>query len=72
MDKIAKSEIMFGNFMILRRKKIGICFRKRNTEKKHEPWNSRGTTMQRPSNAMEWKDLTKTWKDLNKARSVFL
>ena len=33
MDKIAKSEIMFGNFMILRRKKIGICFRKRNTEK---------------------------------------
>ena len=56
MDTIAKSEIMFAYFMCLffpgETTQVYVS-EKKHAQGKHEPWNGRGTTMERPSNAVE-------------------
>jgi len=58
MDRIARSEIMFVYFMNFEKEKtyihIYIYIRRICCKKgKYEPWNGRGKTVERPSNAVE-------------------
>ena len=73
MDKIAKSEMMFGYFMIFEKKNgtCGICSGKKKENV------SRGKTVERPSNAVErpkkaWKGLNKAWKGFPNKNDMFL
>ena len=44
--------------------------KKKTNSKKHEPWNGRGKTVERPSNAVE-RPQKKKWNGLNKTRKGF-
>ena len=46
-------------------------------KRKREPWNGRGKTVERPSNAVEmpkktWKGLNKAWKGFPNKNDIFL
>lgn len=68
MDNMSKSKIMFGYLFhfVVSETKSRYMFRKKMPKEKHEPQNGRGTTVERPSNAVERPE-QKTWKCLNKA-----
>ena len=52
MDRIARSEIMFGYFMNFEKQKTRIYVVYVVKKGKYEPWNGRGKTVERPSNAV--------------------
>jgi hypothetical protein len=51
-DRIARSEIMFGYFMNFEKQKTRIYVVYVVKKGKYEPWNGRGKTVERPSNAV--------------------
>ena len=69
MDRIARSEIMFGYFMNFEKEKT--CIYVAYVVKKENM--SRGMAVEKPWKGLQmpWKGLKKTWKSLNKAWKGF-